>query len=60
MIASVRMVWDLADPHAGVPVLARGVSGNVASPHWADQRAAYRDGDAAAGRWRPDPHARRP
>jgi acyl-homoserine lactone acylase PvdQ len=44
VIASVRMVWDLADPHAGVPVVASGVSSNVASPHWADQQPTYRDG----------------
>ena len=46
VIASVRMVWDLADPHATVPVLPAGISGNVASPHWADQRDAYRDATA--------------
>jgi penicillin amidase len=44
VIASVRMVWDLADPQAGVPVVPAGVSGNPSSPHWADQTDAYRDG----------------
>lgn len=44
VIASVRMVWDLADPQAGTPVVPTGVSGNPASPHWNDQFAGYTDG----------------
>jgi penicillin amidase len=45
VIASVRMVWDLADPHACTPVVPTGVSGNPASPHWADQTEAYTTGE---------------
>ncbi len=47
VIASVRMVWDLADPGGGSFAMPSGVSGNPASPHWNDQQSRYRDGGPA-------------
>jgi penicillin amidase len=44
VIASVRMVWDLADPEGGSCSVPTGVSGNPASAHWRDQQAAYAHG----------------
>ena len=46
MIPSVRAVWDLGDLERSVPVVPAGVSGNPASPHWADQAALYAAGGA--------------
>jgi penicillin amidase len=45
---SIRAVFDLGDPSRSLSVLPAGISGNPASPHWADQHALY-----AAGRAKP-------
>ena len=41
-----RAVWDLGDLERSVSVVPSGVSGNPASPHWADQSALYIEGAA--------------
>jgi penicillin amidase len=46
VIPSWRAVWDLADLERSVAVVPSGVSGNPASPHWADQAPLYADGEA--------------
>ena len=46
VIASVRAVYDLGDPERSVTVLPSGISGNPASPHWADQSELYATGTA--------------
>jgi penicillin G amidase len=48
VIASIRAVYDLGDLERSVTVLPSGISGNPASPHWADQHALF-----AAGRTKP-------
>ncbi|MGE5225787.1 MAG: penicillin acylase family protein, partial [Planctomycetaceae bacterium] len=50
VIASWRVVWDLADLDRSVAVLPSGASGNPASPHWNDQAPLY-----LSGRTRPAP-----
>jgi penicillin amidase len=45
VIPSWRVVWDLADPDQSRAVLPTGVSGNPASPFWADQLPIYSNGD---------------
>ncbi|MGZ4131515.1 MAG: penicillin acylase family protein [Actinomycetota bacterium] len=50
VIASWRVVWDLADLDRSVAVLPSGASGNPASPHWNDQSPLY-----LSGRTRPAP-----
>lgn len=47
VIASWRVVWDLADPASSAWSLPAGVSGSPVSPHWRDQATVYRDGLAA-------------
>jgi penicillin G amidase len=44
VIASWRVVYDLADLDRSVGVLPSGVSGNPASPHWNDQSQMYATG----------------
>jgi penicillin amidase len=44
VLASWRMVVDLADPDAALGVHTTGQSGNPVSPHWADQLALWREG----------------
>src|SRR5262245_59528688 len=46
VIPSWRAVWDLADLERSVAVVPSGVSGNPASPHWADQSELYAAGEA--------------
>jgi penicillin G amidase len=46
VIPSWRAVWDLADLERSVAVVPSGVSGNPASPHWADQSPLYAAGEA--------------
>ncbi|HJX06775.1 MAG TPA: penicillin acylase family protein [Actinomycetota bacterium] len=46
VIPSWRAVWDLGDLERSVAVVPSGVSGNPASPHWADQSPLYAAGDA--------------
>src|SRR6478736_221630 len=46
VIPSWRAVWDLADLERNVAVVPSGVSGNPASPHWADQAPLYAAGEA--------------
>jgi penicillin G amidase len=46
VIASWRVVWDLADLDRSVSVLPNGISGNPASPHWSDQVDEYAKGGA--------------
>ena len=46
VIPSWRAVWDLGDLERSVAVVPSGVSGNPASPHWADQAPLYAAGDA--------------
>ena len=41
-----RAVWDLGDLERSVSVVPAGVSGNPASPHWADQSALFAAGEA--------------
>ena len=45
VVASWRMVVDLADPTRPHVTLPAGNSGNPASPHWDDQLAAYVNGE---------------
>lgn len=44
VIQSVRAVYDLGALERSVSVLPAGVSGNPASPHWADQHALWATG----------------
>jgi penicillin G amidase len=44
VIASWRVVWDLADLDRSVGVVPAGVSGNPGSPHWNDQAALFTTG----------------
>jgi penicillin amidase len=44
VIPSVRAVYDLGDLERSTSVLPGGISGNPASPHWADQSALYAGG----------------
>jgi penicillin amidase len=44
VIASWRVVYDLADLDRSVGVLPAGISGNPASPHWNDQSALWASG----------------
>jgi penicillin amidase len=48
VIPSMRAVYDLGDLEGSVIVLPSGISGNPASPHWADQSELY-----AAGKGKP-------
>ncbi len=48
VIPSIRAIYDLGDVERSVTVVPSGVSGNPASPHWADQHALY-----ASGRTKP-------
>jgi penicillin amidase len=44
VIASIRAVYDLGDLERSLTVLPTGISGNPASPHWADQHTLYAAG----------------
>ncbi len=44
VIPSVRAVYDLGDLERSVSVVPAGISGNPASPHWADQSPVYAAG----------------
>lgn len=46
VIPSWRAVWDLGDLERSVSVVPAGVSGNPASPHWADQSPLFVGGEA--------------
>ncbi len=46
VIQSVRAVYDLGDLERSMTIVPAGVSGNPASPHWADQAALYAAGGA--------------
>jgi penicillin amidase len=46
VIPSWRAVWDLGDLERSVAVVPSGVSGNPASPHWADQSQLFAAGEA--------------
>ncbi len=46
VIPSVRAIYDLGDLERSVTVVPAGVSGNPASPHWADQAALFAAGEA--------------
>ena len=46
VIPSWRAVWDLGDLERSVAVVPSGISGNPASPHWADQAPLYHAGEA--------------
>ena len=46
VIPSWRAVWDLGDLERSVAVVPSGVSGNPASPHWADQSQLFAEGEA--------------
>ncbi len=46
VIPSYRAVWDLGDLELSVGVVPSGVSGNPASPHWADQSRLFEAGEA--------------
>jgi penicillin amidase len=48
VIPSIRVVYDLGDLERSLSVLPSGISGNPASPHWADQHALF-----AAGQTKP-------
>jgi penicillin amidase len=48
VIPSWRAVWDLGDLERSVGAVPSGVSGNPASPHWADQSALFEAGEARA------------
>ena len=52
VIQSVRAVYDLGDLERSATIVPAGVSGNPASPHWADQAALYAAGGARARRLR--------
>jgi penicillin amidase len=45
VIPSWRAVWDLGDLERSGTVVPTGVSGNPASPHWADQSALFAAGE---------------
>ena len=55
VIASWRVVWDLADLERSVGVVPTGVSGNPASPHWNDQVGLYVRGEAKPYGFATDP-----
>jgi penicillin G amidase len=44
VLASWRMIVDLADPDAALGVHTTGQSGNPVSPHWSDQLPLWRNG----------------
>jgi penicillin amidase len=46
VIPSWRAVWDLAELERSTSVVPAGISGNPASPHWADQSALFAAGAA--------------
>ena len=46
VIPSWRAVWDLGHLERSVAVVPSGVSGNPASPHWANQSELYGSGEA--------------
>ena len=46
MIPAVRAVYDLGDLERSASVVPAGISGNPASPHWADQAPLYAAGDS--------------
>jgi penicillin amidase len=46
VIPSWRAVWDLGDLERSTTVVPAGVSGNPASPHWADQSSLFAAGEA--------------
>ncbi len=46
VVPSLRAVWDLGDLGRSVSVVPAGVSGNPASPHWADQAGLFAGGEA--------------
>jgi penicillin G amidase len=46
VVPSLRAVWDLEDLERSVSVVPSGVSGNPASPHWADQAELFAAGEA--------------
>ncbi len=46
VVPSWRAIWDLGDLERSVSVVPSGVSGNPASPHWADQSALFAEGEA--------------
>ena len=48
VIPSWRAVWDLGDLERSVGVVPSGVSGNPASPHWADQSKLFEAGRGPA------------
>ena len=52
VIPSVRAVYDLGDLERSASVVPTGVSGNPASPHWADQVGAVRGRRDQARRFR--------
>ena len=50
VIASARMVWDLAEPERSAWTVPTGVSGNPVSSHWSDQAGTHTDRSAAGSR----------
>ena len=46
VIPAVRAVYDLGDLERSASVVPTGISGNPASPHWADQAPLYAAGDS--------------
>jgi penicillin amidase len=44
VLASWRMIVDLADPDTALGVHTTGQSGNPVSAHWSDQLALWREG----------------
>ena len=46
VIPAVRAVYDLGDLERSASVVPTGISGNPASPHWADQAPLYASGDS--------------
>jgi penicillin amidase len=46
VVPSLRAVWDLGDLERSTSVVPSGVSGNPASPHWADQAPLFAAGEA--------------
>ena len=45
VIPSVRAIYDLGDLERSASVVPAGLSGNPASPHWADQASLYAAGE---------------